>query len=250
MGAGQVEGMLARIGQQPPGWLSAVQPVTVAPGDAGFRQRPSIAASASEQGGPQAASVLKAGLTNLTAAGDHQRVDADGYVSKTLLIYGEAEGIAGVRKQGATPRTYLLPKDALAAVRMDLAVAWQKGLAIASAIDPKETEQFNQQLGAAEARIGLKIEDDILKPLGDVWCFSAAPAGGASPLPQVLAVIQVRDSKRLAATQEKLVALAAAAKKDASPDAPIPMISRSQLAGHEVFSLQFAQPVPVMHRGA
>ena len=254
MGAGQVEGILARIGQQPPGWLSAVRNrlAIARPAMLAFVNVRSIVASASERGGPQVASVLKAlGLANLTALAITSGLDADGYVSKTLLgVYGEAEGIAGVLKQKPLTAADLapLPKDALiaAAFRMDLAVAWQKGLAIASAIDPKETEQFNQQLAASEAQIGLKIEDDILKPLGDVWCFSAAPAGGASPLPQVLAVIQVRDSKRLAATQEKLVALAAAAKKNASPDASIPMIARSQLAGREVFSLQFAQPVPVM----
>ena len=254
MGAGQVEGMLARIGQQPPAWLSAVRNrlAIARPAMLAFVNVRSLVASASEQGGPQAAPVLKAlGLGNLTALAISSGLDADGYVSKTLLgVHGEAEGIVSVLKQAPLAAADLapLPKDALmaAAFRLDLAAAWQKGLAIASAIDPQETEQFQQRLGAAEARIGLKIGDDILQPFGDVWCFSAAPAGGASPLPQVLAVVQVRDSKRLAATQEKLVALAAAAKKDASPDAPIPMITRSQLAGREVFSLQFAQPVPVM----
>jgi len=254
MGSGQVEGILERMGQEPPKWLTAVRkrlPVERLSMFA-FVNVKSIVGKVSEQGGQQAANVVQAlGLTNVTALATVGGLDADGYVTKTLVgVKGEAEGVLSILKQKPLTAEDLapLPKDAIvaAAGRMDLDTAWQKGLEIASAIAPAETQKFLSQLGMVEAQIGFKLREDLFQPLGDVWCFSTAPTQGPMPIPRVLAVVKVRDAKRLAATHEKLINLASAAMANAPAGRPAPRINRSQLGGHEVFTLQLPQPgVPV-----
>jgi hypothetical protein len=254
MGSGQVEGILERMSQEPPKWLTAVRkrlPVERLSMFAFVNVR-MIVGKVSEQGGPQAATVVQAlGLTNVTALATVGGLDGDGYVSKTLVgVQGEPEGVLSILKQKPLTAEDLapLPKDAIVAAvwRMDLDAAWQKGLEIAAAIAPAETKEFLGRLGMIEAQIGIKLRDDLLKPLGDVGCFFTAPAEGPMPIPRVLAVVKVRDAKRLAATHEKLMNLASAAMANAPAGRPSPKINRSQLGGHEVFTLQLPQPgVPV-----
>ena len=115
-------------------------------------------------------------------------------------------------------------------------------------MDPQNApSSFAIELPAMESQIGFKIRDDLLKPLGDVWCFSTAPPQAQSPLPGVLAVVKMRDSKRFAATHEKLIAMANASLANAPAGrGPAPKINRAPLNGREVFSLQLPQPgVPV-----
>jgi len=254
MGSGQVEGILERMRGEPPKWLTAVRkrlPVERLSMFA-FANVRTIVGKVSKHGGPQAAGVIQAlGFNNVTAVATVGGLDADGYVTKTLIgVQGEAEGVLSILKQQPLTAEDLtpLPKDAIvaAAARMDLDVAWQKGLEIASAIAPAETRKFLSQLGMVEAQIGFKLREDLFQPLGDVWCFSTAPANGPVPVPRVLVVVKLRDAKRLAATHEKLINLANAAAANAPPGRPAPKINRSQLGGQEVFMLQLPQPgVPV-----
>jgi hypothetical protein len=255
MGSGEAEGILERMGQKPPGWLTSVRnrlPVERLSMFVFVNVR-SILGKVSEKAGPQVTTVLEAlGLTNVTALATVAGLDANAYASTTLLgVRGEPAGVLSIFKQEPLTAEDLapLPKNAIVAValRMDLDAAWRKGLEIAAAIDPAGAKQFAERLAMVEGQIGLKIEDDLLKPLGDVWCISTAPPEGPMPVPGVLAVVKVRDSKRLAAAHEKLVALATAALANApSRGGPASKINRVQQDGREVFTLQLSQPgVPV-----
>jgi type II secretory pathway pseudopilin PulG len=257
IGSGEAEGILERMTGRPPKWLAAVRkrlPVQ-RPALFTFVNVRTIVGLASEEGGEKAAAVIQAlGLGNVTALATVGGLDGDGYTSKTLLgVQGEPRGILSILKQAPLTAADLapLPKDAIVAMamRLDLDVAWQKGLEIAAAVDPDVAKKLQDGLPMIEAQIGFKIRDDLLKPLGDVWCFSTAPPQGATPLPlpRVLVVVKLRDSKRLAATHEKLVAMASAALANIPPGrGPAGQINRVQLGGRDVFSLQLAQPgVPV-----
>ncbi|MGA2254061.1 MAG: DUF1559 domain-containing protein [Thermoguttaceae bacterium] len=250
MGRGEVEGTLQRMTQPPPPWLATVRrrlPVE-RPDLLAFVNIRAIVGKISQQGGPRAATVIEAlGLGNASAVAMLSGLDGDGYVSKGLWgVQGEPRGILGILKQKPLEAADLapIPKEAIVAnaIRLDLDAAWQKGLEIAAAIDPQGTQQDKSQLAVTEGQIGFKIQDDLLKPLGDVWCAFAAPAQGPMPLPQVLVVVKVRDSKRLAATHQKLVAMARAALANApAGQGGAPTITSTQLDGREVFTLQFPQ---------
>jgi len=256
IGTGEAEGIVERMTQQAPKWLTAVRNRLPVERPALFvlLNAKAIIGKIADQRGEKAASVVETlGLTKITAFGSVNGLDADGYVSKTLLgVQGEPGGILTILKQEPLTAEDLapLPKDAIlaGALRMDVDAAWQKGLEIAAAIEPAGTKQFQDRLSMIETQLGFKFQEDLLKPLGGLWCVAAAPAQGPLPLPRVLVVVRVRDGKRLAATHEKLVNLAGAALANAPAGrGPAPKINRQQLGGREIFSLQLPQPgVPFM----
>ncbi len=249
MGSGEVEGILARMKEQPPKWLTAVRnrlPV----GRRSmflFVNARAIVEMIADKGVAKADTVIKAlGLDRLTAIASTSGLDGDGYVGKSLLgVRGEPAGIFDILNQKPLTAQDLapLPKDALMAMafRMDLASAWQKGLQIASAIDPRAADEFKEKLGGMETQIGLKLEDDLLKPLGDVWCLSSAPPSGFPPVASYLVVVSVRDAKRLSATHEKLLALAAALMAAGPDGKPRPKINRIERNGRTIFALALPQ---------
>jgi hypothetical protein len=255
IGRGEAKGILERMSGQPPKWLAAVRKRLPVERQALFTfvNVRAIVGQVSEQGGEKAAAVIEAlGLGNVTALATAGGLDGDGYASKSLLgVQGEPSGILSILKQAPLTAEDLapLPKDAImaGALRLDLDLAWEKGLEIAAAVDPEAAKKFRGGLAMVEAQLGFKIRDDLLKPLGDVWCFSTAPPQGPVPLPRVLIVVKLRDSKRFAATHEKLVAMAGAALANMPPGrGPAGQIKRGQLGGRDLFSLQLAQPgVPV-----
>ena len=55
--------------------------------------------------------------------------------------------------------------------------------------------------------LGIDLEQDVLKPLGDVWCVYNSPAEGGLLVTGLTGVVQVKDHARLEATLDKLIAL-------------------------------------------
>lgn len=253
VGPGEADGMIQRMDQSPPAWLVAVRkrlPIERQSMMIFVNVRAALA-KVNDSSEPQAVRAIEAlGLNKITAYATVAGLDSGGYVSKTLVgVPGEPAGILAILKQKPLDAEDLapLPKDAVAAVafRMDFDAAWDKALAIASAIDQAEVDQFTAKVEAMEAQLGLKIREDLLKPLGDVWCLSSSPPQGPVPVPRVLAVVKLRDAKRFAATHEKLLALAESALADRPAGSG--KIERRQLGDREIFTLQPGQPgVPVM----
>lgn len=254
IGSGEAEKILERMKQEPPKWLTSVRrrlPVE-RPMVFAFANIKAIVAQASEKGGPQVAGILEAlGLNHINAAAYVNGLDATGYTGKMLLgVQGEPTGILDVLKQEPLTAEDLasIPKDAILAtvLRLDLDRVWEKSMAIASTINPEGIKRFQGELGVMEGQLGLKVRDDLLKPLGTTWCFSSSPSG--SPIPTAFLVVKVRDAKRLAATQEKLVAIAGAmlAARPAAPGRPAPKINRVERDGRTIFVVDLGQPgVPV-----
>jgi len=261
MGSGEAEGILERMGQEPPQWLAAVRKRLPVERQSAlfFVNVKSVLVKLWNRGTSRSERLVDVlGLKNVTAYATVSGLDATGYVSKTLVgVQGEPAGVLSIFRQEPLKADDIaaLPKDAIVAVavRLDLDTAWGKFLAMQTAwekaeaaalgVEPPASMTFESRLRAAEAHLGLNIRDDLLKPLGDVWCVSTGVAQGPMPVPRVLAVVKVRDSKRLAAAHEKLVAMAAAAMANAPPGrGPAPKINRSQQDGREVFTLQLPQP--------
>ena len=69
-----------------------------------------------------------------------------------------------------------------------------------------------------EKELGIDLQEDLLKPLGDVWCVYNSPAEGGLLVTGLTGVVQVKDHDRLEATLNKLIALF----HDRMEDRPMP----------------------------
>ncbi len=58
-----------------------------------------------------------------------------------------------------------------------------------------------------EKELGIDLQQDLLKPLGDVWCVYNSPGEGGLLVTGLTGVVQVKDHDRLQATLDKLMAL-------------------------------------------
>jgi len=187
------------------------------------------------------------GLTNITGIAIASGLDATGYASKMLVgVQGDPAGILGILKaesaRGRRSRFHY-PKtpSSRQAVRMDLDLALAKRPRYRFRHRAVEMHKFNSTPGRAmEGQIGVKIRDDLLRPLGDVWCFSIGPMAAApDPMPQILAVVKVRGRETASGDPREL-----GADRYRGPWPPIvphlaqtsPKIKPFATDGHEIFA--------------
>ncbi len=85
---------------------------------------------------------------------------------------------------------------------MDLYDSLLEGLTL----DPKAKEEFEKELGKYEARVGIKVRDDLLASIGDRWTLAAAfpPSGGAYP--DGVYIVPLRDAAKFEACLRKIFA--------------------------------------------
>ncbi len=244
LGDGEADDVLKRGRGNPPEWLTSIRQQLPVPRRAtlAYTNLKGVIAMVQATAGPQAATVIKAlGLDSITSLASVTGLDETGFVSKSLVrIEGESEGLlAAVSNKPLEAKDLApIPQDATFAVaaRIDVSQVWQTIVAMIGKIDPRGGERFAEELGMVEERLGFKIRDDLLAPLGDVWCLYNSPGEGGLVVTGLTAVVSLKDAKRAAATHEKLIALVKAAVYGAPPDL-VPRIEEFQFAGRQVYSL-------------
>ena len=109
-------------------------------------------------------------------------------------------------------------------------------------VDPASAAQVSQVTAQVEQGLGLKLRDDLLKPLGDAWRLYNSPGEGGLVVTGLTLVASVKDSKRLAQTQDKLLSLIKAQLQAGRPD--VPQIDEAPFAGQTIHSLAFPSSGP------
>ena len=198
------------------------------------------------------------GLGNITSLGSVNGLDGDGFVSRTLVaLDGEPAGLLRLLNGKAlTPADLApIPRDATLAMalRLDASDAMETLLTLAGTVEPRARQEFERDFDQIMGKeIGISIRDDLLKPLGDTWCFYNSPGEGGFLVTGMTGVVQVKDREKLAAALEKIVAaINANSEKNVgvgrmpagSPQFPgrardKARIGHTQFAGQEIYFLE------------
>jgi hypothetical protein len=220
VGPGEVEGVLRRgEAGKVPAWLSEARnqlPVERRSMLAYIDIR-TIVATFAPLGPPEVRTAIDAlGLGNVASISSVSGLDETGFVSKTLVaIDGEPRGILKLASEKPLTAADLAPIPADStiawAARVDADKVFETIITVAGSIEPRARAEIARNLAQMEQGIGISLRDDLLKTLGDTWCVYNSPGEGGLVFTGLTAVVQVKDAKRLAATHEKLMALAKAA---------------------------------------
>lgn len=177
---------------------------------------------------PMVATVLGAtDLEGISSIVHTTGLDDEGLVTKILIGYeGEPRGLFTLADKPGLTAADLAPIPADATVAMvttlDPNEVYAKILAIAEEIDPNAAKTIKYGVGAATGSIGLKLEADLLEPLGDKWCLFASPSEGGLATGAMI-VVTVDDTEKLRETLDKLTSLGKMALKQT--DKPVPRSS-------------------------
>jgi hypothetical protein len=273
IGPGEVEGVLRRgEAGRAPTWLGAVReqlPVARRSSLVYVNVR-TIVDTFLPLAPPEVRTVIDAlGLGNVASISSVSGLDDTGFVSKSLVaIDGQPRGILKLVDEKPLTAADLAPIPAdstiALAARVDADKVFETILAVAGGIEPRAREEIARGMAKMEKELGFNLRDDLLKTLGDTWCVYNSPGEGGLVFTGLTAVVKVKDAKRLAATHEKLTALAKARieaeerraaewMKEPTKDGPPrsyyrrrsgPRIEQFQFAGKDVFFLNAGDGVP------
>jgi hypothetical protein len=253
VGDQSVEGILQRMqAAAPPSWLAGLHkqlPVerpsqVVYVNIAGIRT-----ALAPLIGDPEVDRVLNAlGFGNVTSAACVNGLDGDSFVSRTLAgLDGEPTGLLSPAADKPLTAADLkpIPRDATFALatRLNVDKFIETMLASAGQIDPRVPEEIQRELGQLEEEIGIRVRDDLLKSLGDVWCVYHSSAEGGL-LGGFTAVVSVRDHDRLQKVRDRFFAMAQA-MQERQPRGQGLQVRRVTFAGEQIdFLSQIEEGMP------
>jgi prepilin-type processing-associated H-X9-DG protein len=184
------------------------------------------------------------GLDGVTHFAAVTGLDDTGFTSRSLL--GLSEGAGGIFKFiSDKPLTAAdlapLPHDATiaAAGRFDLDRAWETSLEILEKLDPDASSRFRAALESAQTGLELNLRDDLLKPLGDVWCVYNSPGEGGLVLTGLTAVVSVKDAQRLTKGHAQLLrVLKNVLDEQRAPPHRRTEVAEFDHAGHKVYYLK------------
>ena len=214
LGDGEIDAMLKRVDGAPPAWLARLRqqlPVERTSTVTYVNVR-EIMKLALPMAGPGAADNAKAlGLGNLTTIASVAGLDRKAFVNKTLIgIEGEPQGILRLAdvKPLATADLAPIPHDATFALAFKLnpEEALDTIRQIVEKIDPSAKPDWQRGIDRIENVVGLKLREEILRPLGDTWCVFGAPEGGG-PLYGLMATVPLKDPNQAALSHDKFLKL-------------------------------------------
>ena len=222
VGQGTVEQIVGKLDGTAPmaGWLQELNkrlPVE-RPATVGYIDVARILTAAGPfMADPSIGAALEAlGLKQVQSIGWISGLDETGMAGKTLVsTQGEPAGLfaALAGKPLAVSDLKPIPRDATLglAMRLDLADIYNRVFDGLGKVNPQARDEAANSLKETEAKAGLQLLDDLLKPLGDVWCLysmpQAAPQGGPPQITGTVLSISVRERDKLEATHQKLLAL-------------------------------------------
>ena len=152
------------------------------------------------------------GLDNADYLATVTGLDGKGSTTRTLVaIDGQPQGIfrLAAAKPLAAADLAPIPRDATlaAAGRLDANAALELLLAQLKKVDPSAHANVAEAIDQIGKEVGIDLQDDLLKPLGDVWCVYNSPSEGGLLVTGLTGVVQVKDHDHLEATLNKLIAL-------------------------------------------
>ncbi len=219
VGEGSVEGILERARTDPPAWLTDLGrqlPVerrsTVSYLNVKKIRRTLVPLA----GGLKAAAVVNAiGLSNVDSLVSVTGLDAEGFVSRTLLaIDGEPQGLLALARTNPLVPDDLaaIPADATIALaaRVDADAVFDTVLSVIEKVEPRASEEVTRELGQMQQALGINLRDDVLSSLGDAWCVYNSPGEGGLVITGLTAVVPVENHTRLLRVHERLLATARA----------------------------------------
>jgi hypothetical protein len=252
-GEGEADKIEARIGQNPPAWLTAIRGQLAVPRPANMIYV-NVAGMLKAGGpaiGPEGQRILEAlGLSRVTSVASVTGLDDSACITKThITVDGEMTGLLSVFTGKALSKADLavIPKDATlaAAARFDLAKAYQELLNVVGRVEPRARDELLGGVAQFEEKMKINLAQDLFESVGDVWRIYNSPGEGGLVATGLTAVVNLRDHDRLLAANGKLILgtvagrVARGLSGGQQPDRG-PMISQLQFAGHTIFFLKSA----------
>ncbi len=242
VGDGSVEALFERARTGPPEWLTALRerlPVdrvsTVTYVNFGKLMDTLLPMAPA----PEVAKAVEAlGLGALTECGSVSGLDETGVVRRSFFdIDGEAKGLLACVDAPPLTADDLAPvaQDALvaAAFRLDIGKLLDTVLDVVGQIEPDAVEDVEEGVFQIEQMFGIKIRDDLLKSLGDVWTISTSASEGGL-LTGWTATVSLRDPQRFREIHDGLVSLARRAMDE---DEYAPKIREFNFADRKIYYL-------------
>ena len=152
---------------------------------------------------PEASVALAAsGIQNILSLNTVTGLDDTGTVSRTWLkTTGDRTGLLGLLE--ARPLTtgdlQSIPADVrIASVfRLDPSKILSKVLEVLEEVEPQSAIMVRNQLAQSRQLVGMDVEEDILRSIGDSWKIYQSPSEGGDPVTGWTAVVSVRRPEKL-----------------------------------------------------
>ncbi|HNQ22390.1 MAG TPA: hypothetical protein PKK06_04785 [Phycisphaerae bacterium] len=173
--------------------------------------------------------------------------DGGCYHASYLRYQGQASGVFALAS--TTPLTdadlAVVPRQPswALAFNLDCRRFWGEIRELVTRLDPDAGAEISENIGKAEAKLGLRFDEDLLNLLGDTFVIFDAPENGGLWLTGVTLALDTHDPARFQQTLDKLVQLLAREIEDRS----IRMqVSSTEYRGHLVkFVNLTGVPMPV-----
>jgi len=218
VGHGSIKGLLSRARTEPPKWLTDVgkQLPVKRRATVTYVNIQKAVETFAPMGGPEVKMVLDAmGLGNVTSMIAVTGLDEEGFVSRSRVsIDGVPKGVFTVVSDKPLTAEDLapIPHDATlaVAVRADADKLFELFLSTLEKFEPRARAEIMEGFGEVKRELDIDVQGDVLKSLGDVWCVYNSPGEGGLVVTGLTGVVQLKDSKKLAAANEKFIAFARA----------------------------------------
>lgn len=229
-GTAEVEALQTRARGAVPMWLSdlrAKQPVPRLSSLLYINTKKLIPLAVKQSPNPQVEPTIKAlGLYGVSSIAAVSGLDETGVMTRVAVgIDGQPTGLLSFAAAFPLSISDLkkVPEKApmALALRLDAGKVFDTWMGIVAQIDPKNAQQMQAGMAAAQQQLGLNIRDDLLKAMGDTWLVYAHPTAGGI-LSGWTVSISLRDRQRFEQAHNKLMALASAmaAQQGGPPGAP------------------------------
>lgn len=245
VGQNEAEAMLKRLdANQPPAWLvkakqdAAIERISTVSYVNAKKFNAFIATlSASDE---KTAEIVKAiGLDGIASSVSVTGLDAKGGVCKTFLNFdGPLQGLMRLGDVKPLAKTDLatVPADATFALAFKLNPenALDALLSIVEKAEPRAKKEVMQGIGRMESRLGVKLREDMLTPLGDTWRVFDSPGEGGA-LTGVTLVASLKKPAKAAETISQLVDLFNA---DMGSSQANPSIKSFDFSGRKIYEMK------------
>lgn len=238
-GKGAVEGMMDRVrAKKTPAWLTEIGTRLAVERRASisYINTKTLVQTFLPLAGPEGAKIGQAlGLDQLGELISVTGLDKDGMINRSLIkIDGNATGLlALVDTQGIKPEQVdFLPKDATFATAFSFNTQQLYSFVghMISQSSPEGEQEFEQLGKDFREMFGMRLQEDLLASLGEVWTLSMAPADGWLGM---TATVEVRDAAKIGQLLKRIEGMFS----DAPPGSGAPQVARTQFDVHTINSL-------------
>jgi hypothetical protein len=242
VGPGEWESLRKRANADRPQWLSSLRQQLPVERTAtvGMLNVKALVSTLRPLIGTQLDGVLEStGLSAVSQVGVVSGLDRTGFVSRArMTLDREPRGLLQLTVQPPLTAADLavIPRDATFAMAHKCALdkTLAEILAVVGKLDPRAAESFRSGVDRAEKDLGLKLVDDVLRPLGDSWRLFDSPSEGGILTGATLSV-SLKDPAKAAATHRKLLAIAKSGLDRHPAGKRGPKIGTFTFAGQEIY---------------